>query len=67
MWKVSYSVCTLHACIHSLAGRGVIACPGEGPGREAGDAEVEEDRGQGKAEGAWEAQDSAGAAAGVEE
>lgn len=39
---------------------------GEGPGREAGDTEDEADGGQSKAEGAGEAQDPAGAAAGVE-
>lgn len=52
---------------YCLAGRGVTACPGEGSGGEVGDAEDEEDGGQGEAEGTREAQNSAGAAAGVEE
>lgn len=56
--------CILNYC---LAGRGVTACPGEGSGGEVGDAEDEEDGGQGEAEGTREAQNSAGAAAGVEE
>ncbi len=65
-----------HICLSILSsppslslypGGGGAAFSGEGPGREAGDAEDEADGGQGQAEGAGEAQDPAGATAGVEE
>lgn len=51
----------------SVTGGGGSARSGKGPGGEAGDSPYKADRGQSKAEGTREAQDPAGAAAGVEE
>ena len=50
-----------------LAGGGRAEGPGAGPGRETGDAATEAIGRQGKAERAGEAQDPAGAGAGMEE
>lgn len=51
----------------SVSGGGGSACSGEGSRGEAGDSPYKADRGQSQAEGTREAQDPAGAAAGVEE